>query len=778
MSTSGTSVNLSDGHAHAIPCPAERHATDADPPMLHVRYLTTDRAWVLHCWSRPECDYVEIAQLLSIEADADRQIRRRAVSDLVAAYDHPDPDQRPRLVFHSRREGGDNHEMRFRGDANGVHLLIWSPDETDNKLVVVGSELEAMSLMRAGVYRQGFVPVTWHRAVRRRDEDSDSVSRADWSRVEGRRIVFWPAHTRDAHAEMYRAAGMAVAAGARQLLLVDPKVPALSEDGAASSPLDLDDILAALGRASILPGLQDAADSDTAYDRTPEPHPDVDVDTAAAMQGIEEILEPRGENASTVTMAVRVLREHGQHMVLASQREGSGSQVEVYLRANSGELHRRPTELDLALWRSRATYMTEMLTLRDNGTLSATEVGECLRFVNGLASASGRRAVIEDLPLAHRILQEHAAVPAGLRSVPAETIDADARYLGAPNGVIDLESGRLLSGTEARRALVSQTISDAYEPDASHPDIDRLTSHMDEEDREHLLDALAYALGAGSADRMYVIHGGLSRVALLSCVRLALGRRYSGAAPLGMLLGGSNRSTVPAQPTRLDRFIGPRILAGSAPAGSGSLDPGLLGDLTLSDAIRARSIAGDGQKDAEPTATMFVALDPDVLQGFDDSTAHLLRGVRLLRYPDSTVVDSDITDRAGRSRAFRQALVALLVRRCAAMTGPPDHIRHAAPHRAPAHPATAADEWLRDAIEVTGNRDDRLASTALWEAARSAPGSGSNPDLAWGMSRRSLTTRAIELHGLDRTRSVRIDSRVVTGWTGARLVSREGRGSV
>ena len=49
---------------------------------------------------------------------------------------------------------------------------------------------------------------------------------------------------------------------------------------------------------------------------------------------------------------------------------------------------------------------------------------------------------------------------------------------------------------------------------------------------------------------------------------------------------------------------------------------------------------------------------------------------------------------------------------------------------------------------MTGKREDRTSSTALWDAARSDLGSGSDPDLAWGMSRRSLTTRAIEIHGL------------------------------
>ena len=115
------------------------------------------------------------------------------------------------------------------------------------------------------------------------------------------------------------------------------------------------------------------------------------------------------------------------------------------------------------IWISRCggrgeTYMAELRSLHSAGGISAHEFDECLQFVNDASSASGRRAVIEDLPLAHRILQEHAAIPAGLRSVPAGTIDAEARYLGAPNGIVDLDTGQLLSGTGARRALVSNTI--------------------------------------------------------------------------------------------------------------------------------------------------------------------------------------------------------------------------------------------------------------------------------------------------------------------------------
>ena len=775
--------DLADGSAHTIPCQSERHVEDPEGPMLYVRYLTEDRVWLLHCWSRLGCSYGEITRLLGIEADADRTIRRKAVRHMVAAYDNFSPGERPRMVFHSwrdvaesppTREELDHREAEIRGSATRTQLMLWAPedvDRTDRTLVVVGTEEAAMSLMRAGVDRQGLVPVTWYRAVKRLEEDTGSVDRVDWSRVQGRRVVFWPANSAEACTEMHRAAKMAAVAGATELEVLDPRGSGLSEGDDAASLVDRDAIMSALGRMKVLPGLPgDDADSGASLDGKPDPEPEPGTDTTGWAPDVAGILKPGVENATDVAMAVRVLREHGHRMVLASRPEGSDPPLVVHWRASTGMLERRPAELEIALWRSRDRYMGELLTLRESGRISPEEFRECVRYVNGVASATGRRAVIENLGLAHRILEEHAAVPAGLRFATSEAIDSVTRYLGAPNGVIDLDSGRLLSGTESRRALVSGTIPDSFEPEARDPHVDRLTAHMSEEDREHLLNAFGFALRGVTADRVYILEGGQSRTVLLNCVRLALGPRYSGAAPLGLLLKGYHEREDTTPPPELHGFVGPRILAGSAPAGSGSLDPGLLGELTLSDAITARSFTAESLGDIEPTATMFVAVEPDVLHGFDDSTAHLLKRVRLLSYPDSAAVDPAISDRAGRSSTLRQALVALLVRRCAAMTGPPDHIPHPAPPRPPGHPATAADDWLLEAMEVTGNREDRTSSSALWEAARSAPGSGTDPDLAWGMSRRSLTTRAIQLQGLDRTRSVRIGDAVLTGWTGVRLV--------
>ena len=539
MSTEGMTEQLADGRPHAMPCPAERHGKDPGAVMLYVRYLTTDGLWLLHCWGRPACDYAEIVRLLNIDTNPTRTIRRSPVAHLVAAYDHVDPDERPRLVFHSWRGEADSpltpgprgsREMGIRGGANDTHLMFWAPEDVDGSrhtLLVVGSEEAAIALMQCGVYREGFVPVTWYRAVTRLKDDQASVDRVVWSRVRGRQIAFWPVRTSHRYAEMLRAAGMATVAGATRLLLVDTQGPGLREADDAASLTDPEQIMGVLRRMRVLPGLHD---DETVWDTWPE----VAADAADEMSDIARILEPGVETATDVAMAVRLLREHGCNMVLASRQTASNPAVEVYWRTATGALEKRPHELGTALWRSRGRYVEEMRAARDAGELSSEEYKACIAHANRMGSPAGLRAVADSLGTAYGILERLGAVPSGLLRVNSSDIGVDTRHRGEPNKI-------------------------------SVPD----TSHLS------------------------------SRV---------------GGCPL-----------------------------------------------------------------------------------------------------------------------------------------------------------TEADVWLLEAIEITGNPRDRLSSSALWEAALSAPGSGADPAKVWGMSRRPFTTRAIQLHGLPRTRSVRIEGQVFSGWAGVRL---------
>ena len=546
MTAGGLTKDLDDGRPHTMPCPAGRHDEDPALPMLYVRHLATDDVWVLNCWSNPPCEYGEIAGLLNIETDLTRIIRSCPVSVLVAAYDHAEPGELPRLVFHPSQDDADSavspeshsgREMVYRGGANDVNLMLWAPEEadrSDSTLLVVGSEDAAMALMRAGVCQWGFTPVTWYRAVKHVEDDKQSADRANWARVQGRATAFWPVRTPESHAEMLRAAGMATVAGASRLLIVDPWGSGLGEGEDAASLTDPDEIRAVLRRMRELPTPRGDAEWDASPECEQERQPDLEADAYNKNSDIARILHIGVETATDVSMAVRVLREHGRNMALAY---GLGdSTVEVYWQAGTGELEKRPDGLGVALWESRAKYLASLREALDRGDLSAEDHRVCIAHANRMDSAVGLRAVSDSLSTAYSILERIGAVPGGLSRVSIPRIDGDLRGLGSSD-------------------------------DRIAPDISR---------------------------------------------RLELeGRR----------------------------------------------------------------------------------------------------------------------------------------------------------------PGTDADAWILGAVEVTGSLAHRLSTTALWEAAHSAAGSDENQKVVWGLTRRAVTTRAIYLHGLPRTRSVRIGGKVLSGWTGVRLVA-------
>ena len=771
------SVELKDGSAHGMPCPAERHEGDGEAPMLSVQFLAADEVWLLRCWGRPDCAYGEIATLLGIDPRPDWEHNGNRTRDIVAAYDDVDPDKRPRLVFQSGRdgEGASSGEKpvgrppRYRGGEKDSQLLLWVPEDSmwsGHKLVVVHSEEAAMALMRAGVYRDGYVPVTWHRGVWRNERGHHTADLVDWSRVRNRETVFWPANTSNSYKEMFRAAiEMAAAAGAARLLMAHPSGMGLTEGADALSLADGDAIMAVLSHVTELPMPGTVSQAPPGM---PEGQPTM-----------VEPVEP-GETTTDIGMVIQVLREHGHRMVLATRPYGSAPHVEVYWRGDTGLLERRPEEFGVRLWESRTRYLQEARDACNRGEITKDDFQSCVRDAKRMGSADGLRAVADSLLVAYRVLERDDAVPDGLELVDQADIDADGRFLGAPDGIVDLSSGRLLSISEARHTLVSRTIPDPFDPEARDPDVDTLLAHLGEEDRERLLNAVAYALKGLPSDRMYIFDGGRSRDVLLTALRSALGPGYAGGVPHGVLLDAGGGERIGGDVASLARFVGPRILVGSVQGRTGRLSPGLIADLTLSDGIRARTVHDDIGSDTEPTATMSVALDAESLAGFGAEDRPLLTRLRLLRYPDAPAIDSTFGDRAIRRRTFRQALLALLVRRSAAMSAPPDDIPHLVTPQELSHLGsfevlvTAADRWLREAMEVTGKREDRTSSTALWDAAHSDLGSGSDPDLAWGMSRRSLTTRAIEIHGLRGPQSVRIDGAVFNGWTGVRLLAGAG----
>ena len=112
----------------------------------------------------------------------------------------------------------------------------------------------------------------------------------------------------------------------------------------------------------------------------------------------------------------------------------------------------------------------------------------------------------------------------------AREIDLRTKFIGCANGVIDLDTGTLLTGQQARECLVTQHIEDPYDPTAKHWASDLLFAHLDADKRRWLLGALGYALRGYPSRRVYVLEGepGGGKSSLLGALDASLGRLAQG----------------------------------------------------------------------------------------------------------------------------------------------------------------------------------------------------------------------------------------------------------
>ena len=772
---------LADGRHHVIPCPVPGHQGERDSPGLDIRYvaptggrLPVGRQWLLRCWGA-RCKYVSIAQSLGIDPEAESTGGN--ANQMVAAYDHPDGHSR--RIYHawwpddfpvdldscswrncSRTRSDRHRHVSVRGSQAGTLVSLWGPNDDTGVLVVVGSEDEASALLRAGVRRTGFIPVTWYRAGRQPETDRDSVEQADWSPVRDRHVALWARDGDDALDEMLRAAHMALDAGATGIWMISP------------------------GRVGEL-GVQDVLDSldftknITVATRGPSGHDPTDLKARVA---------PGALNATDASIALRFLMDHGHRIVEAGNGQTdprTSSPASLYIRTESGRLTRGGDLLTGLMWETAQGYRDELRELKQAGGLSAGEFEICVAHLARMESRAGLSELHEQAGTARRFMREHGVLPAGYTLAMAGEVDADTRYLGAPNCVIDLDTGDALVGRDAGDALVSLTIRDPYDADATHPDVELLAECLEEEGLGDLLPALGSALSCSTRDVTYVAvwSGASCCTALMEAVCSALGPDYATRVPADALFHPSRWADIAPQLSHRARA---RILVSTV------VYP--YGQASHANPTQPYTQPQDfGPQDGRPPS--FVSLDMNVLMEVMNEAEVPHSGIRAFLQETRCDVEDGLSRRLTQDARARQALVSLLVRLRAAQTEPPegtplmsyewtarsqddDSVRivyapsSAATQRTEeqaAGPMQELDRWLESAVMVTGHPGDRMSSAALWQAARDAPSSGSDSERVWGMSRRPFTTRAMQIHGLDSPGSVRIDGAVTTGWTGVRL---------
>ena len=487
---------------------------------------------------------------------------------------------------------------------------------------------------------------------------------------------------------------------------------------------------------------------------------------------------------------LRVLLEHTPRLLMAAEEDSTyswfllNSDSGLWQRGNEAVQSRRPTgELRELIARTNRDYRDELLGGAVAGTIKGLAgkgpedrvqaIAPVLKALDRLATP---RAALETAAAMTEVVINddlRGAERLGVRTCKRVELDGDPRYLGAPNGVIDLRDGSLLSPASGADALVSASLPDPFDLAAQHPDVDRLLAHQDQALREWTITALARTLhGASGVKKAFFLVGERDggKSTLLAAVQAALGGQYAQALGAGALApqrqGGGATPDVKGvvAPTRfavapeaknaridVERF---KALTGSDPQSwrplyqSPRTQPPMAVLWLVGNELPLEWIAADG-----PAASRVWVVE------YRSIPEHL-RDVRMLRAFEGVSAEA---------RARRQALVALLVRRAIELDPyqpltPPDEVM-ASTDDWLAQARGDLGQWISEALEP--HPGGKLYSRDLWAAALAASG---GRDEAFGRPRRAVTEMARTLHGLGNQSVLRdADGKTARGWHNWRL---------
>ena len=211
-------------------------------------------------------------------------------------------------------------------------------------------------------------------------------------------------------------------------------------------------------------------------------------------------------------------------------------------------------------------------------------------------------------------------------------LDPPGRYMGAANGVIDLDTGALLTGREAAKWLVSIAAPTRYLPDEEGAVLAReawaaLPAELDEETKSYLLLEIAYSLRGHPSRRVVVIVGPPrgGKTSIFTLLRRVLGPYAVGVSQDALQgrwgKGGLAPELVPLMTAR----IGVMDEAESLQLAQGRLKA-ISGDSVISYRDLYQS-----QRDGVPTATLFMPLNQAPRFGMDD--AAVFDRIRVLEFP-------------------------------------------------------------------------------------------------------------------------------------------------
>ena len=673
---------------------------------------------------------------------------------LIAVYQHP--DSKPRKVYRqdcpgqpactrknctNRLPGKHIWQKRGAGMA-GCYILLWGSDDGTGPVVLCEGEKAAAAAARAG-----FTGASWIGG-------SNNAGKADYSRLMGRHLLVWPDNDKPGVKAAQVAAEKASEWAASVSIL-----PALD----APEGGDAADVSAEAGRQHIeaggppyKPGTPVLSPSTVGPDR------------------------PFGDNHVTpVATANRFILKEGHRLLVSWDHR----QIpEVFGDNGSGCWSDRTSDMEDYLATGAKAFAHAATAAYMAGEISLPDHRMAVSWAKRGQGPVAWHETFQSIGASVVALKREGRLPAGLTETEDMELDRNKRYLGAPNGVIDLDTGDLLTGEAARSKLITRTVPDPYNPKAHHPAVDGLLAHLDEEHRNWILAAMAYALRGNPNRRIYVLEGppGGGKTTLLNAVRGCLGSVKGGGYGFTLqenALVLDNRSSANAHTSHLVDFTGGRIATASDIPTNRKLDTTLLKRLSGTEFLATREVGMKAEQEKLATATLFIAMNPGGLEVMDMTDAALFERIRILPYPElppDRPKDRDLAMNVIAEPAIRQAMLALLVEYAVKNRWPPEDIPSVAEARKAARDEALGDggDWINNYV-VKGRAVEVLLTNDVWAAALAASGDGGDGTTAFGLKRTTFMKRVGQITGVWAAKPHWNGQKTGRGWAGWKLLTAE-----
>ena len=720
----------------------------------------------LSCKSRG-CDYSTIMRALGMQP-----ARRSQSETLIATYQHIDGTARD--VHRLDASPGDctrrgcnqvsvqHKHLWGKGSPKGCFLLLWNDKSDGAPIIVTEGEKAAASLAR-----RGFTAASYKGGA-------GAVALAIYTPVKNRDVIIWPDADDEGAKAGVKAGEMCEAAGASSVQFVIPPADAVKGwDGADASNADVEWMLAEAHATpdALISAFPDAfkVDTDDGDDADDTPP---DAATALADYGrTGNLLTEFGNAGRTEQHCNAWLLQSSSGIIAAYEKSPPSGQAQggmFYAALPCGRIS--PNDDALAPHFQQAA----------NDFIGATAASgakgmhDTIRFIQErMLCNDGMKKLRKNLALTIGNLKASGAMPKDAHVVDHAEIDADTRYLGVANGVVDLTNGELITDGVERGIYISRSTGVRYIPGAQHAAVDDLLLHPTTPAAhiDFLLDCAGHALHRtpDTTARIYVLletKGRSGKSVLLAAIQGALGDY--GASLQSDALQANKR-----QPGAQSGFIFPLTKAAfvtTAEISGMPLGAEQIKMLTGEASIPFRMLYQDAVE-RRIHATIFASANSVPSFKLDDSA--MLERYTPIPFQRIPADMRDLTlPRRLEEPGAREALLALLIDRAVANQAPPALLpeieRAKREHRA----LLIGDDglFLDDCVEK-GNDNDRLSTAAVWHAwceyNSLPPDTPANLSVG-GKTKTALSRRVASRIGAAAV-SVRIEGKVQKAWKGWRL---------